>query len=109
MECVEGGLNGDVFEGCLLRVPDHGNVLVLSTLSTQEDGYFEKASKLKGTTSLVQPTERWKTFCTTCSHPAFTDSSSQLCIVQLRNPNALTDAVVPVLICGQPQLKGPNT
>jgi hypothetical protein len=55
MKCVEGGLNSDVFEGCLLRVPDHANVLVLLTLSTQKDGSFEKASKLKRATSLVNP------------------------------------------------------
>lgn len=112
MECknVEGGLTGTVFEKCLLRVPEHANLLVLFTLSTQKDGYFAKASMPKSEdATLITPEARWKTFCASCKHPAFQDASSQLCILELRDPaSALDEAVVPVRICGQPQVGQPG-
>jgi hypothetical protein len=109
MECknVEGGLTGSVFEGCLLRVPEHANVLVLFTLSTQTDGYFLKASKPKGKDEpLVASRERWEAFRKTCKHPAFLDPDSQLCILELRNPTE--QDLVPVQICRQAQLGDPK-
>jgi hypothetical protein len=112
MECknVQGGLTGAVFEKCLLRVPKHANVLVLFTLSTQKDGYFAKASMPKSEGApVIEPEERWETFRATCKHPAFQDASSRLCILELHDPaNALDEAVVPVRICGQPQVGQPG-
>lgn len=113
MECknVEGGLTASVFEGCMQRVPPHASVLVLFTLSTQAGGYFLKASKAKKSNrarKVRKPKQKWKACCAKCKHPAFQRSDSQLCIVELRDPSASHEVVVPVRICGQPQVGQPR-
>jgi hypothetical protein len=113
MECknVEGGLTASVFEGCMQRVPPHASVLVLFTLSTQAGGYFVKASKAKKSNrarKARKPRQKWKACCAKCKHPAFQRSDSQLCIVELRDPSASHEVVVPVRICGQPQVGQPR-
>jgi hypothetical protein len=94
-----------------MHAPSHASVLVLFTLSTQAGGYFVKASKAKKfnrARKARKPKQKWKACCAKCKHLAFQRSDSQLCIVELRDPSASYEVVVPVRICGQPQVGQPR-